>query len=142
MPMLSEAEEDAHLDSGQQKEEAIGSVDWQVLLVIAAAFGLAAIIAATPALYQALRWAGVLYLLWLAWDGWRDDGAEDDDDMQVALSRLYDELLPSDQEHGDVSVVHETGWCMSAHWSCPDLADRFDCLNQLGALVSNSIGDT
>ena len=75
-------------------------------------------------------------------DGSSDDGAEDDDDMQVALSRLYDELLPSDQEHGDVSVVHETGWCMSAHWSCPDLADRFDCLNQLGALVSNSIGDT
>ncbi|MCB9691241.1 MAG: TPM domain-containing protein [Alphaproteobacteria bacterium] len=30
MPMLSEAEEDAHLDSGQQKEEAIGSVEWQV----------------------------------------------------------------------------------------------------------------
>jgi threonine/homoserine/homoserine lactone efflux protein len=43
----------------------------------AAALGLAAMIAATPALYQALRWGGVLYLLWLAWDGWRgaDDGA-------------------------------------------------------------------
>src|SRR6188768_4108958 len=27
-------------------------------------------------------------------------------------------------------------------WSCPDLADRFDCLNQVDALVSNSIGDT
>jgi hypothetical protein len=27
-------------------------------------------------------------------------------------------------------------------WSCPALADRFDCLNQLGALVSNSMGDT
>ncbi|MFZ5894871.1 MAG: hypothetical protein ACOY0T_27670 [Myxococcota bacterium] len=27
-------------------------------------------------------------------------------------------------------------------WSCPDLANRFDCLNQLGALVSNSMGDT
>ena len=29
-----------------------------------------------------------------------------------------------------------------ASWSCPDLADRFDCLNQVDALVSNSIGDT
>jgi hypothetical protein len=29
-----------------------------------------------------------------------------------------------------------------AVWTCPDLADRFDCLNQLGALVSNSMGDT
>lgn len=29
-----------------------------------------------------------------------------------------------------------------AEWSCPDLADRFDCLNQLNALVSNSMGDT
>ena len=27
-------------------------------------------------------------------------------------------------------------------WSCPDLADRFDCLNQVDALVSNSMGDT
>lgn len=42
---------------------------------IAAALGLAALVAASPALYQALRWAGVLYLLWLAWDGWRGSGA-------------------------------------------------------------------
>lgn len=27
-------------------------------------------------------------------------------------------------------------------WSCPDLADRFDCLDQVDALVSNSMGDT
>jgi threonine/homoserine/homoserine lactone efflux protein len=38
----------------------------------AAALGLAAAINASPALFQALRWAGVGYLLWLAWDGWRD----------------------------------------------------------------------
>jgi threonine/homoserine/homoserine lactone efflux protein len=44
------------------------------LLVIglAAALGLAALISASPATYQALRWAGVLWLLYLAWDGWRD----------------------------------------------------------------------
>ena len=39
---------------------------------IAAALGLAAVIAASPALYQMLRWAGIAYFLWLAWDAWRD----------------------------------------------------------------------
>lgn len=42
---------------------------------IAAALGLAAAIGASPVLYQALRWSGVLYLLWLAYDGWRDGDA-------------------------------------------------------------------
>jgi len=42
---------------------------------VAAALGLAALVAASPALYQALRWAGVFYLLWLAWDGWRGGDA-------------------------------------------------------------------
>ncbi len=42
---------------------------------VAAAFGLAAVIAGSPLAYQVLRWAGVGYLLWLAWDGWR--GADD-----------------------------------------------------------------
>lgn len=41
---------------------------------IAAALGLAALIAASPATYQVLRWGGVAYLLWLAWDGWKGDG--------------------------------------------------------------------
>lgn len=36
-----------------------------------AALGLATAIAAQPVLYQALRWGGVAYLLWLARDGWR-----------------------------------------------------------------------
>ena len=45
------------------------------LVGLAAALGLAAAITASPLLFQALRWAGVAYLFWLAWDGWRD--AED-----------------------------------------------------------------
>ena len=45
------------------------------LIGAAAALGLAATVAASPALYQALRWAGIFYLLWLAWDGWRGTGA-------------------------------------------------------------------
>lgn len=39
-----------------------------------AALGLAALLQAQPVLYQALRWAGCLYLLWIAIDTWR--GAE------------------------------------------------------------------
>lgn len=38
---------------------------------LAAALGIAAALAAAPLAYQLLRWAGVLYLLWLAWEGWR-----------------------------------------------------------------------
>lgn len=43
-----------------------------------AALGLATVINASPLLYQSLRWAGVAYLLWLAWDGWRDAAAGTD----------------------------------------------------------------
>jgi threonine/homoserine/homoserine lactone efflux protein len=44
---------------------------------LAVAAGLAALVAATPVLYEALRWGGTAYLLYLAWDGWRDAEAED-----------------------------------------------------------------
>ncbi len=37
---------------------------------IAAALGVAAIIENSSFLYEALRWGGVAYLLWLAWDAW------------------------------------------------------------------------
>jgi threonine/homoserine/homoserine lactone efflux protein len=54
---------------------AVGGVALGLAAVgIAAALGLAAMINASPAAYQTLRWAGVLYLLYLAWDGWRGDG--------------------------------------------------------------------
>lgn len=51
---------------------------------LAAAFGVAALIDSSPWLYDALRWAGVAYLLWLAWEGWARESetspgkAEDD----------------------------------------------------------------
>jgi threonine/homoserine/homoserine lactone efflux protein len=42
-----------------------------------AAFGVAELIQASHLLYDILRWAGVLFLFYLAWDGWRSgsDGA-------------------------------------------------------------------
>jgi threonine/homoserine/homoserine lactone efflux protein len=52
---------------------AVAGVALGLLIVgFAAALGLAAIINASPILYQALRWGGVAYLFWLAYDGWRD----------------------------------------------------------------------
>ena len=48
------------------------SVALGLLIVgLAAALGLAAVIANSRLLYEALRWAGVLYLFWLAWETWR-----------------------------------------------------------------------
>ncbi|PPB82167.1 threonine/homoserine/homoserine lactone efflux protein [Albidovulum inexpectatum] len=45
---------------------------------LGAAFGLAALITASPILYEMLRWGGVAFLLYLAWEGWqRDDRAEE-----------------------------------------------------------------
>jgi threonine/homoserine/homoserine lactone efflux protein len=45
------------------------------LLGVAAAFGAGLVTQTYPALGEALRWAGVAYLLWLAWEAWR--GEED-----------------------------------------------------------------
>ncbi|WP_127520176.1 LysE family translocator [Mesorhizobium sp. Z1-4] len=36
-----------------------------------AAFGVAELIQASDVAYDALRWAGIVFLLYLAWDGWR-----------------------------------------------------------------------
>src|SRR5262249_56822814 len=41
-----------------------------LIVGLAAALGLAAVIANSRVLYEALRWAGVLYLFWLAWGAW------------------------------------------------------------------------
>jgi threonine/homoserine/homoserine lactone efflux protein len=46
------------------------SVGLLVLGALASA-GVQTLVLETPALYQAIRWAGALYLLWLAWTTWR-----------------------------------------------------------------------
>jgi threonine/homoserine/homoserine lactone efflux protein len=59
---------------------------------IAAAFGVAALIDASPALYEILRWAGVAYMAWLAWEAWSSeketspDVAPDDTRSQARLA--------------------------------------------------------
>jgi len=39
--------------------------------MLLAVFGVAELIASAPLMYGVLRWAGVLYLLYLAWEAWR-----------------------------------------------------------------------
>lgn len=43
---------------------------------LAAALGVAALIAASPVLHDVLRWLGVGIMLFLAWEGWRDAGRD------------------------------------------------------------------
>ncbi len=57
---------------------------------VAAAYGLATVIAGSPLAYQALRWAGVAYLLWLAWDGWRGvDDTPDQTELGFSMVRYF-----------------------------------------------------
>ena len=43
--------------------------------VIAAATGLAALIGQFPLVYETIRWAGILFMLYLAWEAFRDTGS-------------------------------------------------------------------
>ena len=59
--------------------------------MLAAAFGLTQALLIWPPLYQLIRWAGVIFLLWLAWEAWRGDGdpAAGDGDDQRSLRGLF-----------------------------------------------------
>ncbi len=60
----------------------IGLTAW----MLAAAFGLTEVLLIWPPLYQLIRWAGVIFLLWLAWEAWRGDSdpaAADGDDART-----------------------------------------------------------
>lgn len=43
--------------------------------IVAAAVGLSALIANFPLAYHSIRWAGVLFMLWLAWEAFSDSGS-------------------------------------------------------------------
>jgi threonine/homoserine/homoserine lactone efflux protein len=52
-----------------------GTTTGFVVHILAAALGLSAVFVAVPALYDAVRWAGAAYLLYLAWDAVRPGAA-------------------------------------------------------------------
>jgi threonine/homoserine/homoserine lactone efflux protein len=62
---------------------------------VISAFGVAALIQSSDMLYEALRWAGVVYLLWLAHDGWRGEEANSGppDDARDFLRGFVTNLL-------------------------------------------------
>lgn len=60
-----------------------------LLVGILSATGLAAVISSSALLYQALRWGGVLYLLFLAWEGWNLEKPETSQRDSLALSRHF-----------------------------------------------------
>ncbi|MDP1631410.1 MAG: LysE family translocator [Caulobacter sp.] len=54
----------------------VGVTAGLTVYLLAAVFGLGEVLLRVGWLYGLLRWAGVAYLLWLAWDTWRDDGLD------------------------------------------------------------------
>ena len=67
---------------------------------LAAALGLAVLISSSRLFFEMLRWSGVAYLLWLAWDGWRDAAVisaartqSDDRDVTFFMRGLITNLL-------------------------------------------------
>jgi threonine/homoserine/homoserine lactone efflux protein len=61
----------------------------------AAALGVSTLIGTTPWLFQGLRWAGSLYLLYLAWDSWRDSTAPLNTKFEEPLLRYFSQGLLS-----------------------------------------------
>lgn len=57
--------------------------------MLAAAFGLTQVLLAWPLLYQAIRWAGVLFLLYLAWEAWQVPAAADPEPDVRTLRGLF-----------------------------------------------------
>lgn len=62
---------------------ALGLTVWMV----AAVMGLSAVMERWPALFQIVRWAGVAYLLWLAWEALRGEAIGPGDTLEVAEAR-------------------------------------------------------
>ena len=60
-----------------------------LIIGITAALGLSAIIANSKFLYETLRWAGIFYLLWLAWESWHTPIAKLD--QQQKNTQILDE---------------------------------------------------
>lgn len=66
-----------------------------LLIGLAAAFGVAELVRASPVLYEVLRWAGVAFMLYLAADGWRggDDAEEGEGDGKYFLRGFITNVL-------------------------------------------------
>jgi threonine/homoserine/homoserine lactone efflux protein len=70
---------------------ALGVALGLLIVGLAAALGLTALVVKSRWLYEALRWGGVLYLLWLAWEGWRgeEENSPGNADFSAQHSRFF-----------------------------------------------------
>lgn len=69
---------------------AVGVMLGLLAIGLLVAFGVGQFVQDTPWLYQALRWAGVAYLVYLAWDCWREARAPQPDVKQdQALAEAF-----------------------------------------------------
>ncbi|OYY70632.1 LysE family translocator [Sphingomonas sp. 28-63-12] len=59
------------------------------LVGLAAAVGLAEVLTRSPLAWTLLRWAGIGYLLWLAWEGWHGIGGTAPGDARPARARHF-----------------------------------------------------
>jgi threonine/homoserine/homoserine lactone efflux protein len=57
--------------------------------MLAAVAGLTVIVLQRPVLHEIIRWAGVAYLVWLAWEAWRGPGAESDKTVEGRRRDLF-----------------------------------------------------
>ncbi|MBA4001612.1 MAG: LysE family translocator, partial [Brevundimonas sp.] len=55
----------------------------------AALLGLTQFVLDYPAVHEVIRWAGVAFLLWLAWEAWRGDGTADRDAPEATRRALF-----------------------------------------------------
>jgi threonine/homoserine/homoserine lactone efflux protein len=56
---------------------------------IVAAFGLGALIGRAPSVYEVLRWTGVAYILFLAWEGWQPNRENSPSHAGAASGSLF-----------------------------------------------------
>jgi threonine/homoserine/homoserine lactone efflux protein len=73
---------------------------------LAAALGVSALLGSTPWLFQGLRWAGSLYLLYLAWDAWRDSTAPKETQFEEPLLRYFGQGLLSNMLNPKAYLVY------------------------------------
>jgi threonine/homoserine/homoserine lactone efflux protein len=73
---------------------------------LAAALGVSALLGTTPWLFQGLRWAGSLYLLYLAWDAWRDSTTLKETQFEEPLLRYFGQGLLSNMLNPKAYLVY------------------------------------
>ena len=76
------------------------------IVAMAAALGLAALIANSAVAYQAVRWAGVGYLLWLAWQDWRGAAEPNEFSQAGSLAQYFRRGLITNLLNPKVAVFY------------------------------------